>query len=88
MAIDLPTVDVLRRAKIVTTDQIKCAVELYMENPEIGAHPIAEGYVINLKAAVKSCEWAWKVARDPAASVSLKRGSIWTAILLARAQQA
>ena len=59
-----------------------------MADSEIDAHPIAEGYSINLKVAVKSCEWAWKFARDPAASARLKRGSIWTAILLAQAEKA
>ncbi|OHV17747.1 hypothetical protein BK022_03565 [Methylorubrum extorquens] len=88
MNTDLPTVDALRRARIVAADQIKVAVEAYLINPEIGAYLIADGYSVDLKAAIRSHEWAWKIARDPAASARLKRGTIWTAILLARAQKA
>ncbi|MCP1550741.1 MULTISPECIES: hypothetical protein [Methylorubrum] len=88
MNIDLPTVDTLRKHRIVLAEQINSAVEAYLDNPDITAYPIATGYSIDLKAAVRNHEWIWKIARDPAASARLKRGTIWTAILLARVQKA
>lgn len=87
MKIDLPTVDALRRERIILATQINSVIEAYLDNPEITAYPIAEGYIVNLRAAVRNDEWAWKIARDPAASARLKRGTIWTAILLPRAQK-
>lgn len=56
-----------------------------MKDTETGAHPIANGYSIDLAAAVGAHLWASKVIIHPESSPGLKRAAARTAILLARA---
>lgn len=83
-----PTVGELFKAKAVTDDQVNAAVDAYLAKPETDAHPIADGYVLDLGAAVTGHLWASEVVASPEASPGLKRAATRTAILLARARKA
>ncbi|MCJ2028116.1 hypothetical protein MKK50_01665 [Methylobacterium sp. J-043] len=82
------TVGELFKTKFVTDDQVTAAVDAYLADPGTTAHPIADGYSLDLAAAVAGHGWASQVVANPESSPSLKRGAIRTAILLARAQKA
>ena len=83
-----PTVGELFKAKAVTDDQVNAAVDAYHADPGTTAHPIADGYNLDLAAAVTGHGWASQVAANPESSPGLRRGAVRTAILLARAQKA
>ncbi|KQQ23750.1 hypothetical protein ASF53_05355 [Methylobacterium sp. Leaf123] len=82
------TVGELFKAKAVTDEQVNAAVDAYLADPGTTAHPIADGYSIDLAAAVAGHGWASAVVANPESSPTLKRGAIRTAILLARATKA
>lgn len=82
-----PTIADLFKAKAVTDEQVDRAVETYLAEPRTSAHPIAEGYTVDLAAAVRGHGWARRVAADPMTNPVLKRAAVQTAILLARAKK-
>jgi hypothetical protein len=86
MADSSPTVGELFKAKAVTDDEVNALVAAYLADPEPGAHPIADGYSLDLAAAVSGHRWASSVMTNPESSPGLKRGAVRMAILLARAQ--
>ena len=88
MADSSPTVGELFKAKTVTDEHVNAAVDAYLAKPETDAHPIADGYVLDLVAAVTGHGWASQVVANRESSPSLKRGAVRTAILLARARKA
>jgi hypothetical protein len=88
MADPNPTVGELFKAKAVTDDEVNAAVEAYLSDLEAGIFPIADGYVVDVDAAVVKHLWASHVIANPESSPGLKRGAVRTAILLARAQKA
>ncbi|MDV2984140.1 UNVERIFIED_CONTAM: hypothetical protein Q9R58_07485 [Methylobacteriaceae bacterium AG10] len=83
-----PTVGELFKAKAVTDEQVNAAVEAYRADPGTTAHPIADGYSLDLAAAVAGHAWASQVVANPEAGPGLKRAAVRTAILLARAEKA
>lgn len=85
---DSLSVGELFKAKAVTDEQVSAAVEAYLADPGTTAHPIADGYSLDLGEAVAGHRWASQVVANPESSPTLKRGAIRTAILLARAQKA
>ena len=88
MADPNPTVGELFKAKAVTDDEVNAVVGVFMKDPETGAHPIADGYSLDLAAAVVGHRWASEVVGNLESSPGLKRGAVRTAILLARARKA
>ena len=88
MADPNPTVGELFKAKAVTDKQVNAAVEAYFAKPETDAYPIADGYVLDLAAAIVGHGWARSVVTSPEISLGFKRGAVWTAIVPARAQKA
>ncbi len=88
MADPNPTVGELFKAKAVTDEQVNAAVDAYQADPATSAHPIADGYSLDLAAAVAGHGWASQVVGNPESSPGLKRAAVRTAILLARAQKA
>jgi hypothetical protein len=88
MADSSPTVGELFKAKAVTDEQVNAAVEVYLSDLDVGTFPIADGYVVDLDAAVVQHSWACHVLANDEASLGLKRTAARTAILLARAQKA
>ena len=85
MADPSPTVGELFKAKAVIDEQVNAAVAAYQADPDTAAHPIADGYTLDLAAAVAGHGWASQVVANPESSATLRRGAIRTAILLARA---
>lgn len=67
---------------------MSATVEVYLTDLYAGTFPIADGYVVDLDAAVAAHPWASLVVADEESSLSLKRGIVRMAILLARAQKA
>ena len=88
MADSSPTVGELFKAKAVTDEQVNAAVETYLSDLEAGIFPIADGYVVDVDAAVVKHLWASHVLANHEASLGLKRAAVRTAILLAPAQKA
>ncbi|ACK84655.1 hypothetical protein [Methylorubrum extorquens] len=88
MADSSSTVGELFTAKAVTDDEVNAAVDAYQADPRTTAHPIADGYSLDLAAAVAGHGWASQVLANPESSPSLKRAAARTAILLARTQKA
>ncbi|WP_437871491.1 hypothetical protein ACSD7O_24635 [Methylorubrum extorquens] len=88
MADSSPTVGELFKAKAVTDEQMNAAVEAYLSDPQAGVHPIADGYSLDLTAAVAEHRWASEVIASPDATPALRQAATRTAILLARAQKA
>ena len=82
------TVRELFKAKAVTDDEVNAAVDGYLGECSTTAHPIADGYSLDLAAAFAGDGWASQVVANPESSPGLKRGVTRTAILLARAQKA
>ncbi|MBB2961550.1 hypothetical protein [Methylobacterium sp. R2-1] len=82
------TVGDLFKAKAVTDEQVNAAVEQYLAEPRTSAHPIAEGYTVDLAAAVAGHGWASQLTANPDSHPVLKRAAVQTAILLARARKA
>ncbi|WP_232629296.1 hypothetical protein [Methylobacterium sp. Leaf118] len=83
-----PTVSDLFKAKALTDEQVDAAVEQYLAEPRTTAHPITEGYTVDLAAAVAGHHWASQITANPGTNSVLKRAAVQTAILLARARRA
>ncbi len=83
-----PTIADLFKAKAVTDEGVDRAVETYLAAPGTSAHPIADGYTVDLAAAVSQHGWARRITANPKANPILKRAAVQTAILLARATKA
>lgn len=82
------TVGDLFKAKAVTDEQVSAAVETYLMKPDTSAHTIADGYTVDLAAAVESHGWASQITARPKTNLILKRAAVQTAILLARVRRA
>ncbi|KQO95595.1 hypothetical protein ASF33_09990, partial [Methylobacterium sp. Leaf92] len=63
-----PSVGELFMAKAVTDDEVYAAVEVFMRDADAGAHPIADGYSLDLAAAVARHGWASQVVSNPESS--------------------
>ncbi|MBB5762629.1 hypothetical protein ABEV34_09410 [Methylorubrum rhodesianum] len=81
------TVGELFKAKAVTDEQVSAAVETYLTKPKTSAHPIADGYTVDLGAAVARHGWARRLMASPKTNPLLKRAAVQTAILLARVKK-
>jgi S-adenosylhomocysteine hydrolase len=88
MADSSPTDGELFKAKTVTDDEVNAAVDAYHADPASTAHLIADGYSLDLAAAVAGHRWASEVIASPEATSALRRAATRTAILLARVQKA
>ncbi|MBB2964576.1 hypothetical protein [Methylobacterium sp. R2-1] len=84
---EAPTVGELFKAKAATGEQVNATVDACLAQYETSAHPIADGYSLDLGDAVAAHRWATQVMGLFDATQSLKRGAVRTAILLARAQK-
>lgn len=83
-----PTVGELFKAKAVTDEQVNAAVHAFLADVEASTLSIADGYVVDLDAAVAGHFGVSLLVADEEASVNQKREAVRTAILLARAQKA
>ena len=66
---------------------MNAAVAAYLADPSTTAHPIADGYSLDLGEAVAGHAWASQVVANTESSENLKRAAVRTAILLARAEK-
>lgn len=82
------TVGDLFKAKTVTEEQVRTAVETYLAMPDTSAHPIAAGYTVDLAAAVAQHGWASRLMTRPQTNPVLMRAAVQTAILLASVKKA
>ncbi|UYW29512.1 hypothetical protein OKC48_13710 [Methylorubrum extorquens] len=85
---DTPTVSTLFDTIAVRNSHLNAAIEAYFAEPGTSAYPIADGYTLDLAAAVEERLRVNEVVNDVEADLDLKRGVMRTAILLARAQKA
>jgi hypothetical protein len=79
----IPTVGELFKAKAVADDQVNAAVDAHRADSGTITHPNADGYGLDLAAAVAGRGWASSVITSPKSSPSFTRG----AVLRARAQE-
>jgi len=78
------TIGDLFKAKAITDEQVSAAVDAFLAGPASEPFPIADGYRVDLAAAVAAHAFTtMMVGRDDVSTAS-KRGAVRTAILLAR----
>ena len=85
---DAPTIGDLVKAKLITTEQVEAAAEALLADTHAGSFPIAEGYVLDLCAALKAHQPSADTLATPGTPQGLRRTMARTAILLARPEKA
>lgn len=85
---DTSTVSTLFDTMAVRNSHVNAAIEAYFADPKTSAYPIADGYTLDLAAAVEERLWVNEVVSGAEADLNLKRGVMCTAILLAQVQKA
>ncbi|CAO4173264.1 hypothetical protein [Methylorubrum aminovorans] len=83
-----PTVGELFKAKAVTDDDVTALIDAVLDGRMEERFELAEGYVLDVAAAVKANAFATAVLRDKTSTSGVRRTAVRTAILLARAQKA
>ncbi|MGG3811073.1 hypothetical protein ABEV34_05405 [Methylorubrum rhodesianum] len=83
-----PTVGELFKAKTVTDEQVTALVDAVLAGKLDDRAELAEGYVLDVAAAVKASAFATAVLADEASKPGARRNAARTAILLARAEKA
>jgi hypothetical protein len=78
-----PTVSELRKAAEVSDDEIDAAVDAYSADPATAPFRIADGYVIDVAAAVQRHAPARRALAEAGRPARFKRNRVRTAILLA-----
>ena len=84
---DIPTIGDLYKAKLITDDELRAAVEAYFADPTEDAYPIAEGYDLDLAAAVQGHEPARKTLEHPDRTDKFKQTMVRTALIAARPEK-
>ncbi|CAO4167862.1 hypothetical protein [Methylorubrum aminovorans] len=87
MADSSPIVGEFFKAKVVTDEQVNAAVEAVLAGKLDDRSELAEGYVLDLAAAVKASAFATSVLRDKTSMPGARPNAARTAILLARAEK-
>jgi len=87
MADPFPTVGELFKAKVVTHDDLNALVDAVLGGRMEERAELAEGYTLDVAAAVKANAFATAVLRDKTSSTGARRTAARTAILLARAEK-
>lgn len=82
-----PTVGELFKAKTVTDERVSALVEAVLAGKLDDRAVLAEGYVLDVAAAVKASAFATSVLADETSKPGARRNAARTAILLARAQK-
>jgi hypothetical protein len=84
---DQPTTRDLYKAKAITDEEVRAAVDAYMADPATSLFAITERYSLDLAGAVRSHAWAQQTVSNADATEYLKRTAVCTAILLARPEK-
>ncbi|MER2263901.1 hypothetical protein [Methylobacterium oxalidis] len=82
-----PTVGDLFKAKALTDNDVRAAVDAYMADPTTSLFVFGDGYGLDLAVAVRSHAWAAQTVFNADATEHLKRAAVRTAILLARPER-
>lgn len=82
------TISDLVKAKAITSEQVEAATEALLADRHAGTFPIAEGYVLDLGAALKAHQPSADALATPGMPQGLRRTMVRTAILLARPEKA
>ncbi|MGW5960938.1 hypothetical protein [Methylorubrum thiocyanatum] len=83
-----PTVGELFKAKAVTDDDVTALIDAVLDGRMAERFELAEGYVLDVAAAVKGNAFATAILRDKSSTSGARRTAVRTAILLARVQKA
>ncbi|SOR27108.1 conserved protein of unknown function [Methylorubrum extorquens] len=83
-----PTVGELFKANVVTHDDLNALIDAVLAGRMNVQEELAEGYTLDVAAAVKANAFATAVLRDKTSTTGARRTATRTAILLARAQKA
>ena len=78
----------LRKDGTITDAEVEAAVDAYLDYPETTGFRIAQGYVLDLAAAVEAHPPAAVALTDPDRTDKFRRTMVRTAILLARPERA
>ncbi len=87
MADSSPTVADLFKAKTITDDDVSRLVRAVLDGARDRA-PLADGYTVDLGAAVEANDFATRVLANPDSQPGARQNAARTAILLARAEKA
>ncbi|ARO53845.1 hypothetical protein B2G69_06570 [Methylorubrum zatmanii] len=82
-----PTVGELFKANVVTHDDLNALIDAVLAGRMNVREELAEGYTLDVAAAVRANAFATAVLRDKTSSTGARRSAARTAILLARAQK-
>jgi len=85
---NLPMIKDLLGTKIVTDDEISAAVDTFMREPAAMAFRFAQGFTLDVAAAVKLRLWAIETLTSLEATDEMRRAVVRTAILMARPKKA
>ncbi len=83
-----PTVGELFKAKAVTDEQMSALINAILAGKLDDRAELAEGYVLDVAAAVKANAFATAVLADEMSKSGARRNAAQTAILLEKAQKA
>ncbi|OHV15659.1 hypothetical protein BK022_17495 [Methylorubrum extorquens] len=83
-----PTIGELFKSNVVTHDDLNALIDAVLAGRMNAQEELAEGYTLDVAAAVKANAFATAVLRDKTSSTGARRTATRTAILLARAQKA
>ena len=83
-----PPTSALVKAKVITSEQVEAAALAVLADQQTGRFPIADGYTLDLAAAVQAHQPAAAALPDPDRSEKSKLTMARTAILLARLEKA
>lgn len=87
MADSRATTGELYKAKRLTEEDIKAAVDAFMADPTATDFLFGDGYQIDLSQAVSAHEWASVTVANKDTTEHLRRAAVRTAILLARPEK-
>jgi hypothetical protein len=87
MAGSVPTIADLYKAKLVTDRDVARLVREVLDGVTDRA-PLADGYAVDLGAAVKANEFASRILANPECGPGARQNAARTAILLAQAEKA
>ena len=88
MAESSPTTADLLKAKAITSEQVEAAAQALLADPQTGSFPIADGYTLDLAAAVRAHQPSAAALPDPDRKEKFKLTMARTAILQARPEKA
>ncbi|MEA1832552.1 hypothetical protein U8607_10705 [Methylobacterium durans] len=84
---ETPTTGDLVKADILTDDDVRATVDVYMSDPTTSLFGLGESYELDLAGAVQGNRWASDMMANALSAVELKRAAVRTAAWLARPER-